>query len=160
MLKMVLHRYGIVATTVILSSACILASVAIVVIIGAITRQPNIRFTLAMAIVCPSIIAPTVIYFYSRLSEELDNSRQALEKLNRELQAALDEIQELSGLLPICSACKKIRDDTGYWNQIEHYITEHAKVRFSHSICPDCAAALHPGIKLYDEEAPPKPFSG
>jgi hypothetical protein len=157
MLKRMLHRYGIVPTTAILSSACVLASIAIVVIIGALTCQPDIRFTLAMAVLCPSIIAPTVIYYYSRLSEELDNSSQALEKLNRELQSALEEIQELSDLLPICAACKKIRDDKGYWNQIEHYIAEHAKVQFSHSICPDCAAALYPDIPLDDEETPGNP---
>jgi len=160
MLKRLLHRYGIVVTTAILSSACILASVTIVAIIGALTRQADIRFTLAMAVVCPAVIAPTVIYFYSRLSEELDNSRLVLEKLNGELQAALDEIQELSGLLPICSACKKIRDDQGYWNQIDHYIAEHAKVQFSHSICPDCAESLYPDIALYYDGAHRKPFSG
>ena len=152
MLKMLLHRYGIVATTIILSSACILASVAIVVVIGIVTRQPDMRFTLVMAIVCPSFIAPTVIYFYSRLSKELDNSRQSLEKLNCELQAALEEIQELSGLLPICASCKKIRDDKGYWNQIESYIMEHAKVQFSHGICPDCAEKLYPEISLCDPD--------
>lgn len=154
MLIKLLHRHGIVITTVILSGACILASVAIVVALGALTRQPDIRFTVAMGIVCPAVIAPTVIYFYSRLSEALDNSRQALENLNRELQAALDEIQELSGLLPICSSCKKIRDDKGYWNQIEHYIAAHAKVHFSHGICPDCAVALYPDIALYEDETP------
>jgi hypothetical protein len=146
MLKRLLHRYGIVVTTAILSSACILASVTIVAIIGALTRQADIRFTLAMAIVCPAVIAPTVIYFYSRLSEELYSSHQALEKLNGELQAALDEIQELSGLLPICSVCKKIRDDKGYWNQIEQYIAKHARVKFTHSICPECAASLYPDL--------------
>jgi len=146
MLKMLLRRYGILTTTAILSSACVLASVAIVAAAGALTHRPDIRFTLAMATVCPLIIAPTVIYFYSRLSDKLDKNRQALEELNRELQAALDEIHELSGLLPICSACKKIRDDKGYWNQIEQYLSKHAKVQFSHSICPDCAAALYPEI--------------
>ncbi len=149
MLKKLLRRYGIVTSTAILSSACVLASVAIVAAVGALTRQPDIRFTLVMAIVCPAIIAPTVIYFYSRLSEELYSSHQALEKLNGELQAALDEIQELSGLLPICSVCKKIRDDKGYWNQIEQYIAKHARVKFTHSICPECAASLYPDI--YDD---------
>ncbi len=59
------------------------------------------------------------------------------------------KIKKLSGLLPICANCKKIRDDQGYWNQIEAYITEHSKAEFSHSICPDCMHALYPelGIK-------------
>ena len=60
------------------------------------------------------------------------------------LQKSLDEIKTLSGLLPICSACKKIRDDDGYWKQIEHYISEYTDARFSHSICPDCKEKLYP----------------
>ena len=68
------------------------------------------------------------------------------EKLIRELQAALDEVKALSGLLPICSSCKKIRDDKGYWNQIEAYISERSKAKFSHGICPDCRKELYPEI--------------
>ena len=67
-----------------------------------------------------------------------------LEKANRQLQKALSEIKELSGLLPICSSCKKIRNDNGYWEQIEGYIRDHSKAEFSHSICPDCAKKLYP----------------
>lgn len=59
-----------------------------------------------------------------------------------ELKAALANVKLLSGLLPICASCKKIRDDKGYWNQIESYIKEHSEAEFSHGICPDCAKAL------------------
>jgi transcriptional regulator with GAF, ATPase, and Fis domain len=62
----------------------------------------------------------------------------ALEDANQKLQQALDEVKQLSGLLPICSHCKKIRDDSGYWNSIEKYITEHSDAQFSHGICSDC----------------------
>lgn len=61
-----------------------------------------------------------------------------------ELQNALDEVNLLSGFLPICASCKNIRDDKGYWNQIETYIRDHSKVEFSHGICPDCAQKLYP----------------
>ena len=57
---------------------------------------------------------------------------------------ALSEVKTLSGLLPICSSCKKIRDDNGYWNQIEIYIREHSKADFTHSVCPECAKKLYP----------------
>lgn len=67
---------------------------------------------------------------------ELKNERDNLLK-------ALKEIKTLSGLLPICSSCKKIRDDKGYWNQIEAYISEHSKAEFSHGICPDCSQKLY-----------------
>jgi len=68
------------------------------------------------------------------------------EKLIYQLQGALAEVTNLSGLLPICSSCKKIRDDKGYWNQIEAYIQKHSGAQFSHGICPDCAQKLYPEI--------------
>lgn len=67
-----------------------------------------------------------------------------------ELKKAREEIKNLRGILPICAACKKIRDDKGYWNQIESYISKHSDADFSHSICPDCAAKLYPDIDIYD----------
>ncbi len=69
------------------------------------------------------------------------------EKLIIKLQAALENIKTLKGLLPICANCKKIRDDKGYWNQIEAYIRDHSDAEFSHSICPDCAEILYSDIE-------------
>jgi PAS domain S-box-containing protein len=71
-------------------------------------------------------------------------AEDAKAELIEELQAALEEVNLLSGFLPICASCKKIRDDKGYWNQIESYIRSHSGVEFSHSICPDCAEQLYP----------------
>lgn len=68
---------------------------------------------------------------------------QEREKLIIELQESLAEIKVLSGLLPICASCKKIRDDKGYWNQIESYIGKHSDAQFSHGICPDCAKKFY-----------------
>lgn len=66
------------------------------------------------------------------------------EALLFELQAALEKVKLLSGFLPICASCKKIRDDSGYWQQIESYIRDHSEAEFSHGICPDCARKLYP----------------
>jgi PAS domain S-box-containing protein len=66
------------------------------------------------------------------------------EQLLSELQQALANVKTLSGLLPICANCKKIRDDKGYWNQIESYISEHSEAVFSHGICPECTKQLYP----------------
>jgi len=66
------------------------------------------------------------------------------EKMIGELKTALAEIKTLSGMLPICSSCKKIRNDRGYWQQIESYIREHSDAQFSHSLCPDCIKRLYP----------------
>ena len=71
------------------------------------------------------------------------------EKMLRELQTALADVKTLSDLLPICSVCKKIRDDKGYWNQIEAYIHEHSGTRFSHGICPECAKEYYPDLDIY-----------
>lgn len=64
-------------------------------------------------------------------------------QLIEQLQSTLRQVKQLSGLLPICSSCKKIRDDKGYWNQIESYIHDHSDAEFSHSLCPDCADSMY-----------------
>jgi len=72
------------------------------------------------------------------------------ERLIAELQESLAKVKMLSGLLPICASCKKIRDDKGYWNQIEVYIREHSEAKFSHGICPDCTKKLYPDLNRAD----------
>lgn len=80
--------------------------------------------------------------------KEAENER---EKLLKELQKALENVKALSGLLPICASCKKIRDDKGYWNQIEHYIHTHSEAEFSHGLCPDCVKKLYPDFEISDD---------
>jgi DNA-binding NtrC family response regulator len=70
--------------------------------------------------------------------EERKKAEEERERLIVELREALSRVKALSGLLPICASCKKIRDDNGYWSQIESYISEHAEVEFSHGLCPAC----------------------
>ena len=74
------------------------------------------------------------------------------EKLIIELEEALSNVKQLSGLLPICANCKKIRDDQGYWNQLESYIGDHSEVEFSHSICQECAEKLYPTLDIYGDK--------
>jgi hypothetical protein len=62
------------------------------------------------------------------------------------LQEALNDIKTLKGFLPICANCKKIRDDQGYWNQVEKYISDHSEAKFTHGICPKCAKKLYPDL--------------
>jgi len=69
---------------------------------------------------------------------------EAIVKLNK----ALEEVKTLSGFLPICASCKKIRDDRGYWNQIEAYISAHSEAEFSHGICPECCKKLYPDFDV------------
>jgi len=65
-----------------------------------------------------------------------------LRRLNQQLESALAEVKTLSGLLPICASCKKVRHDSGYWEQIESYIGQRSNAEFSHGLCPDCAKEL------------------
>jgi len=74
-----------------------------------------------------------------------------LELKSRE-EATQKEVKTLRGIIPICSSCKKIRDDQGAWNQVEVYVREHSEAEFSHGICPDCFHRLYPGIKMVSED--------
>ncbi len=64
----------------------------------------------------------------------------------REQDRARQEVQELRGLLSICASCKKVRDDEGYWNQIESYVQAHSAATFTHGICPDCVVKMYPDL--------------
>ncbi len=91
------------------------------------------------------------------LAQQEIERRKALEKERKKLigklQQALSEIKTLQGFLPICASCKKIRDDEGYWQQIEKYVEDRSDARFSHGICPECARKLYPEFYA---EAPPE----
>ena len=83
-----------------------------------------------------------------KTNESISSLNNELTQKNLELEKALQEVKTLRGIIPICSACKKIRNDDGYWNQIESYISQHSEAEFSHSICPDCAKKLYPDLDL------------
>ncbi len=97
-----------------------------------------------------AFIAP--LFFAIKRSEEVlraanvkaGEEKVAREKLIDELQEALANVKALKGLIPICASCKKIRDDEGYWHQVEVYIRDHSEAEFSHGICPDCVKKLYP----------------
>ncbi len=90
------------------------------------------------------LISGAVIITYSLENRRRVNKER--EKLIQELQHALNEVKSLQGILPICASCKKIRDDKGYWKQIEAYISDHSEAEFSHGICPDCTKKLYPNL--------------
>jgi hypothetical protein len=93
------------------------------------------------------------------VSKEMEAAEER-EKLVSELQGALSKVKQLSGLLPICASCKKIRDDKGYWNQIEEYIRNHSEADFSHGLCPPCLERLYPDFvkdKSHQNSGPKEP---
>jgi len=85
--------------------------------------------------------------------KQAENER---EQLINQLKEALAEVKVLSGMLPICASCKKIRDDKGYWNQIEIYIKDHSDAEFTHSICPECKIKLYPELSKQVEQGKDK----
>ena len=108
----------------------------------------------------------TIILVLGNHNKKMRQNRTSMEKanthlahINTELQDKINEIKTLSGLLPICAQCKKIRDDAGYWTQLEGYISERTTATFSHGICPNCAEELYPKSqeRLRARGAAPRP---
>jgi two-component system cell cycle response regulator len=75
-----------------------------------------------------------------------------LKRLNTELKNAADNIRVLKGLIPICANCKKVRNDDGFWEQVEVYVRDHSEADFSHSMCPACLAEFYPNVKLEEKK--------
>ncbi len=74
-----------------------------------------------------------------------------------ELRRTLAEVKALRGILPICASCKKIRDDAGYWQQVEDYVHAHSEARFSHGVCPECMKELYPDFEDVEDETHEEP---
>lgn len=84
-----------------------------------------------------------------KLKNEMDrrkNRELELRRSNEELQRALREVKVLRGLIPICASCKKIRNDGGFWQQLEEYLSDHSEAEFSHGLCQPCIKKLYPGV--------------
>lgn len=89
------------------------------------------------------LLERSIRYAIERKRNELEK-----EKLIEKLQTALNTVKTLSGLLPICASCKKIRDDKGYWNRLEAYIEDHSDAEFTHGLCPECVRKYFPNIEI------------
>ena len=88
-------------------------------------------------------------YFLTMMVDITDRKRVEAERETsiQELRFALEQIKTLRGVVPICASCKKIRDDKGYWEQVDAFVARHTEAQFSHGICPDCVSRLYPDIK-------------
>jgi len=103
---------------------------------------------------------PTIVQFQGQTANmgnltyinDRIKAEEERQQLISELQETLDNVKTLSGLLPICLHCKKIRDDQGYWKQIESYIEDHSDAEFSHGICRECAKKYYPEMDLYGDD--------
>lgn len=148
MLRRLLNRSNLIQATLLTSAFSVFLSLGITLAGMVWVGNQKMAFAATLAIVCPLVIATPVAYFFLKLLQEVETQKNAIEDANRRLEIALRDVRELSGMLPICSSCKKIRDDEGYWSQIETYIMKHTKADFTHGLCPECAQTLYPTLDL------------
>jgi hypothetical protein len=109
--------------------------------------QSKVEHISIILVIAGILLSASIAFFTVRHVLRVE---KALMQEKNELQKALSELKTLSGLLPICASCKKIRDDNGYWNQIEAYIRDRSEAEFSHSICPECAKRLYADLDKVD----------
>jgi PleD family two-component response regulator len=123
-----------------------------VIFITALTQEDQeIKgLTLGAVDYIPKPFNTAIVKLRVKTQMELKLQRDILMQRNEELRKALAKIKTLSGLLPICASCKKIRDDQGYWTQLESYISEHSEAEFTHGCCPECMKKLYP--EMYEKK--------
>ncbi len=151
MFVQLLKKYGLFAVALGVTVLTVLLSVCTTSILLLIFQGYVDWLGVVVSMLAPSLILPLPLVLFLRMLLKLDEREEEIRQKNNKLEQVLQEVQLLSGLLPICAKCKKIRDDQGYWNEVEGYISKHSEADFTHSICPDCAVELYPGIIL-----PPK----
>lgn len=108
-----------------------------------LTRSSVLVFSIALALLIASMV---ILFIEKKHIHKRKHMEKEREKLISDLQDAIAKVNTLKRLLVICSNCKNVRDDKGYWNQIESYIRDHTDSEFSHSVCPKCARKLYPEL--------------
>jgi hypothetical protein len=112
---------------------------------GDVRSFPELAYENKILSVTIAPFAKGAIITSQDITERVQAERDRI-TLIADLRRALDEVETLRGLLPICASCKKIRDDRGYWNTVEEYFSNRSKVDFSHTLCPDCIRTLYPDL--------------
>jgi hypothetical protein len=147
---------GALRLTLAFTATAVLASMVLTVIILKLAGFTDLRVGLFISFLMPATLAPAGSYLFFRLLERLEQAEASQSALVRKLQQALDEVRALSGLLPICAACKSVRDDEGYWHSVEHYLSQHSEAELTHGICPPCMVELYPEVEQQTPGASPR----
>ena len=132
-----IYRFGTGVFLAAMTVVIVALSMAITVAVMWLRGDDYWNSGLALAAGVPLFLVPLTWYGFIKVLEKL-------ERTEHELREALEQVQVLSGLLPICASCKMIRDGEGKWAKVEAYISAHTEVEFSHGICPECAKKLYP----------------
>jgi hypothetical protein len=110
-----------------------------------LTRSSVLVFSIVLGLLTASMV---ILFIEKKINYKRKHMEKEREKLIVDLQDAIAQVNTLKGFLPICSNCKKIRDDKDRWKEIEFYLSEHSEVEMTHSICPECARKLYPDLDL------------
>ena len=153
MLRLLVRRLGVAGTSILIIVVSVLVSVTIRIVISLTMDGHIVMNDIYIAASIPFIIAAFMSVIFVNLIKKVDEAEQNNARLVADLQEALAKAKTLRGLLPICASCKKIRDDAGYWHQVEVYIRDHAEVDFSHGLCPDCGSDLSAQIAAYKNKS-------
>jgi hypothetical protein len=141
-----LDRPGYLLLTI--AATISLSEVLVMILLESLPALGSLEKTLLDGALLLLILFPTLYFLALKpLRLHIDRRRRAEEEkdaLIAQLRRALDEVKTLRGIIPICASCKKIRDDEGFWHQVEAYVGAHSDALFSHGICPDCAKRLYP----------------
>jgi len=126
------------------------SEVLIMVVLRYLPPLAAFQAALLDAVLLSFMVFPSLYFFvFKPMNRHIDQHRWTqAEKdiLIAELHKALEEVKVLRGIVPICSSCKKIRDDNGYWQQVEVYVSAHSDAEFTHGICPECIESLYPDL--------------
>lgn len=139
-------------------SAATIMIIALLHITGVLPLMPETdidtkKLTTWLAVLTTFIfITGLVIIIAGEIGHLLYQKLKELQEKNQALASARSEISKLRGILPICSNCKKIRDDEGYWNQVESYIESHSEAKFTHSLCGECLKELYGSEDWFDKK--------
>ncbi len=143
-----LTRHGadtmvLLATAGIIFLSVVITSFALVIFQGYVDL-----LGMVICIAAPLLIFPLPARLFFTIFLKLQKTEEELRDRNSALEQALAEVKTLSGLLPICCGCKKIRDDQGYWSEVEQYFCDRLDVQLSHGFCPECLVRLYPELNL------------
>jgi hypothetical protein len=155
-LATVLKRHGASRMVVLATSGIVFLSVVITSLALAAFQGFIDTLGIIISVVAPLLIFPLPAMMFFSTFVKLHQAEEELRAKNGELERALSEVRTLSGLLPICCGCKKIRDDQGYWNEVEQYFCDRLDLQLSHGFCPECLARLYPELAPAAESVPSK----
>ena len=145
-----IRKYGFFNTTIVITIFSIFLSISLALLAHLLYPSKDMHYVIHLAALIPIIVAPVVTFVFLKLLFDLDKAEHEKMKLIDELKIALENVKTLEGLLPICSNCKNIRDDSGYWYKVEEYLNDNSELEFTHSICPECAKNTLKELREYE----------